>query len=206
MSPEDRADVVASLPSEIERATPPEGDLHWTPKASAIQTLREHFRRIRRGVYFAAEMAVYYPDERMFAPDLIAVCDVALHPRMSWIVSQEGRGLDLALEIHVSGDWSKDFKDNVERFPQLRIPEYFAFDVPRCQLAGWRLPGPDARRYEEIVAHGGRLASEILGLDLGVEGDRLRFFHLGAPVLEPQELVDQLRRKLRGLGVDPDVA
>ena len=41
---------------------------------------------------------MYYPGERMFSPDLIAVVDVDPHPRDHWSVSAEGRGLDVARE------------------------------------------------------------------------------------------------------------
>ena len=51
-----------------------------------------------------AELPIYYPDEAMFAPDLIAVVDVETHERRSWVVSQEKKGLDFVLEINVSGD------------------------------------------------------------------------------------------------------
>ena len=95
----DRDRVVATLPSEIPRATPPEGDFHFLPKARALDTLSEFYRRTRRRVYLSAELPVYYPAQPMFAPDLIAVLDVETRQRMSWVVAREGKGVDFALEI-----------------------------------------------------------------------------------------------------------
>jgi hypothetical protein len=69
LSAEDRQRVLDALPSEIERAKPPEGDAHSRSKSRARDTLSEHFGRIGRRIYLASELPVYYPEERMFAPD-----------------------------------------------------------------------------------------------------------------------------------------
>ena len=98
-----RRRVLGMLPSEIERAEPPEGDAHSLPKHRARETLDEHFRRIGRRIYLASELPVYYPGEPMFAPDLLAVLDVEPHERDHWTVSHEERGLGLVLESHVCG-------------------------------------------------------------------------------------------------------
>ncbi len=41
--------------------------------------------------------------------------------------------------------------DNVERYARLGIPEYFVYDRKRQDLRGYRLPSPEARRYQRIV-------------------------------------------------------
>jgi hypothetical protein len=147
-------------------------------------------------------------------------------------VSDEKRGIDLALEIAFAGRRRKDFEENVERFARLGIPEYFAFDAPRQRLRGWRLPSPNADRYEAILPQEGRWSSMILELDLVIDQGRLRFYHGSAPLLDARELIgrlsemvdeavrraeDESRRaedqarhaarlaaRLRELGVDPD--
>lgn len=65
-------------------------------------------------MYVGANMAIYYPGEPMFSPDLFAVLDVPDHDRDSWVVSQERRGLDL--EVVVAGKRRKDLHDNVSRY------------------------------------------------------------------------------------------
>jgi Uma2 family endonuclease len=192
LSDAERRQLVASLPSEIPRAEPPEGDAHRIPKTRALESLDEYYRRIRRRVYLSAELPIYYPGEPMFAPDLIAVLDVELHERNSWVVSHERRGLDFVLEIHVAGDARKDFEHNVGRCARLGIPEYFAFDPTRRRLLGWRLPSPSARAYEPVVPQDGRWRSGVLELDLALEQDRLRFFHGSAPLLDARELIGRL--------------
>jgi Uma2 family endonuclease len=192
LSESERRAVVDSLPSELPRALPPEGDPHRIPKSRALEALGEFYRRVRRRVYLSAELPVYYPDEPVFGPDLLAVLDVGTHERPSWVTQHEGKGLDFVLEINVSGNRRKDFEDNVTRYARLQIPEYFAFDVPRARLVGWRLESDTARTYEPIVPQGGRWPSRVLDLDLSLEGGQLRFFHGNAPLLDARELIVRL--------------
>jgi Uma2 family endonuclease len=198
MTPEQRERVVASLPSEFEvsEASPPEGDPHFDAKTAARDALQGYFARIGRKVYLACELPVYYPGEKMCAPDVIAVTDVELRQRMSWVVAAEGKGIDLALEIHVAGDRRKDVERNTELYARLGISEYFIFDRGRLRLTGYRLPEPAARSYERVVPQGGRFASGVLGLDLALEGSRLRFFHGMAALPESAELIAKLEGML----------
>ena len=192
LGPAQRQRVLDALPSEIDRVAPPEGDAHSIPKLLARQTLEEHFRRIGRRVYLASELPVYYPGEPMFAPDLLAVLDAEPHERDHWTVSHEGRGLDVVLEIHVSGSAAKDFEDNVARYATLGIPEYFAYAPRRQRLVGWRLASAGARTYDPIAPHEGRWRSALLGLELALEDGRLRFYHGSAALLDATELIARL--------------
>ncbi len=185
----EREVVCASLPSEIPRATPPEGDGHRVPKARALEALEEFFRRVGRRVYLSSELPVYYPGERMFAPDVIAVLDVEPAERSGWVVSREGKGVDLAIEITLGGDAKKDLEENVVRYARLGIPEYFVLDARSLRLIGYRL---EAGRYRAIVPQGGRWTSAVLGLDLALEAGRVRFYHGSAPLLEAAELIKTL--------------
>jgi hypothetical protein len=198
MAPDERERVLDMLPSEpdVDFLPPPEGDDHWEAGAAARQTLGSFFRKSGRRIYITGNMAVYYPGERLFAPDLIAVLDVEPHARLTWSVLREGKGIDLALEIHVAGDRAKDMKANVERYARLGIHEYFVFDRGRLGLRGYRLP-PAAdpqkpRGYTPIVPQGGRFPSQVLGLDLMLEGSSLRFFQTTAPLLDAEELIERL--------------
>jgi hypothetical protein len=189
MSPLERAHVVDQLPSEIELG-PPEGDLHRVPKQRGLEALDAFFRRMGRRVYLSSELPVYYPGERLFAPDLIAVVDVDPHERMRWVVADEERGLDLALEVTLEGSRNKDLVHNVARFAALDIPEYFVFDRRAQRLHGWRLE-PGRRDYQPILPQEGRWASRVLGLELAVEGERFRFYAGTALVPETAELLQR---------------
>lgn len=225
LSEEARRRVVAALPSEVPSVGPPEGDAHFHPKRRAREALDEWFRRKGRSVYLASELAVYYPDEPMFAPDLIAVLDVETHERASWVVSDEGRRLDFVLEINVSADAKKDLEVNVERLARLGVPEYFVYQPVRRRLLGYRLPESPPGAYEPILPQSGRWTSGVLDLDLTIDEGRLRFFAGSAALLDARELIgrlssmvddavhraeeearraERLADKLRELGIDPD--
>lgn len=195
MTDEERQRCIAALPSAVPLDLhPPEGDAHSKAKDGAHSALFEFFRRVGTKVYVSKELATYYPGEPLFCPDVLAVRDVSTHPREKWVVSAEGKGLDFVLEIHVSGSRQKDFDANPRRYARLGIPEYFVFDRGRPHLAGWRLPDASARTYVPIVPQGGKLASTVLGLDLALEGDGLRFYFGTAPLAEAEELVVRLER------------
>jgi Uma2 family endonuclease len=203
MSPKERERLLTLLPSEFELdVLPPEGDPHALAAASARFTLDGFFRRAGRKIYVSSNLAVYYPGERCIAPDVIAVRDVEPHEREKWVVAAEGKGLDFALEVLYSGDRKKDEVENVKKYAKLGIEEYFLYDRRHHLLRGYRLPsgegrrGPRRRAYVPILPQEGRLSSEVLGLDLAVEGERLRFFHGPLAVLEADELVARLGSEL----------
>lgn len=194
LSEHERRWIVDQLPSEFpaSEAAPPEGDTHYALVRSTRDALRGYFRRIRRKVYVGSNLPIYYPGERMLSVDALAVLDVEDGPRNSWVVSAEGRGLDLALEIHWLGHRTKDFERNVVWFAKLGIPEYFVFDARRLKLRGFRLPAGNAAPYQPILPQGGRHPSSVLGLDLGVEGPRLRFYAGSAALPDADDLIARL--------------
>lgn len=194
MSATERADFIARLPSEfpLSEAHPPEGDDHFERKVAARDVLTRYFRKQGRGAYISCELPVYYPNEAMFAPDVMVVLDVDPAPkRNGWVVSREGKGLDVAIEIHVLGHRLKDVVKNVARYARLGIREYFVYEVRRSSLRGYRLT-PGAREYQPVLMQGGLLGSEVLGLELGLDHDRLRFFSALAPLPEADELIERL--------------
>jgi Uma2 family endonuclease len=197
LTPEQQAQVADALPSEVTDAemAPPEGDRHFRAKTRALSALRGYFARHRRQVYIAPELPTYYPNEPRFAPDLLVVFDVADRERDKFVVSQEGKGLDWVLEVHVGGDRKKDAERNVARYARLGIPEYFLYDRSRSRLHAYRLVA-GGHVYTPIVPQQGRYRSDVLDLDVQVEEDRLRFFAGNALLLESEELVTRLETML----------
>jgi len=187
-------EVNATLTEQI-RLTP-ESRAHGWAKKAAIDRLGQHFSRVGRRIYLADELAVHYPGEPVFVPDILAVLDVEdpgeADQRLAWVVVEEGRGLDLVLEILFRGDRHKDLVLNVERYARLGIGEYFVYDRQRQLLEGWRLPQPSATAYRKLWPRFGRLTSSVLGLDMTVIGGRLRFFSGAAELPGTGELVEQL--------------
>ncbi len=179
-----------------------EGRPHKKAKSRAADMLGLHFKTMGRVIYLAEEMAAVYPGMEVFTPDVLAVLDVEQpedDERMAWVVADEGRGLDLALEVLHRGDRKKDLVDNVERYASLGIAEYFVYDRAHQQIHGYRLASPGARRYQRIVPQSGRYHSAVLGLDLVLQGGSLRFYHGMAELIGSSDLIDRLSGMVESL-------
>src|SRR5262245_57777059 len=102
---ERRRAVAALLASEsmeevAEREARAQGDAHLDAKMGIRSTLRRHFGMLGRRVYVGADITVFYPGQKGFTPDVIAVADVEPGQRDAWMVSDERRGIDLCFEVH----------------------------------------------------------------------------------------------------------
>lgn len=186
---------VLAVQEAITAAQMGQGRPHATSKAGIMQVLGDFFERIGRRIYLASELPVLYPGERAFEPDILAVRDLEdpgeADARMAWVVADEGRGPDLAMEILYRGSAQKDLVRNVAWYARLGIPEYFVYDRRRQRLHGYRLP-PGARQYQSIPVRRGRLWSEVLELEVGIVERRLRFFVGEAMVPDARELIGRL--------------
>lgn len=200
LTPEGRRRVVERLPLELTHeelaAEEGEGDEHREGCNDSVDALRTYYRRIGRRAYVSSNLMVFYPRERRFAPDLLVVFDVEAHRRRRWLVVDEGRGLDFALEIVDEGDRGKDLRENVARYARLGIPEYAVFDVRHARLHAFRLPSAAANEYESVELDAGRFHSRVLGLDLRVEGARVRFLAGTAALPASAELLERIEREM----------
>ena len=195
MSAEERARVVRELPVHLPEhlMPPPPGDDHYEATMEGREALRGYFARAETPLYVSGELAVYYPDETPFYPDLFAVRDVATHKRDTWVVSEEGRGLDWILEVLVAGNRRKDLEQNVLRYARLGVTEYFIFEPRARRLRGYRLTAPGVAMYESLVSYDGTFVSKVLGLDLlALPNGHLRFRRGDDDLLVPQEIIDRL--------------
>jgi hypothetical protein len=201
MTPAQREQAVeALLASESveeneEREAMAEGDPHLDAKLTIRNSLRSHFAKLRRRIYVGADIKVYYPGQKGFTPDVIAVTEVEPGQRDCWMVSKEGKGVDLAFEVHYRGDWRKDFVVNVKKYAALGIREYFIHDLRREILRAYRLPR-GAAQYELIPPQVGRLRSQVLELDVALEAGQVRFYEGGAIVVTEAELIGKLERMI----------
>lgn len=197
MSPAERERFLIQVNDALSdpQRTMSEGRPHKKAKSRAVDMLGLHFKAMGRAIYVAEEMAAVYPGVEVFTPDVLAVLDVEQpedDERMAWVVADEGRGLDLVLEVLHRGDRKKDLVDNVERYASLGISEYFVYDRGKQQIHGHRLAGPGARRYQRIVPQAGRYHSTVLGLDLVLQGGSLRFYQGMSELIGSSDLIDRL--------------
>lgn len=202
MSPAERTRFLEEVLDALSdpRAAMSEGRPHKKAKTRALDLLGLHFGVTGLVVYLAEEMAVAYPGEEIFTPDVLAVVGVAEtedDERMAWVVADENKGLDLVLEVLHHGDRRKDLVENVERYARLGIPEYFVYDRAQQRIRGYRLPASGAKRYQPIVPQGGRYSSTVLGIDLAIEEGTLRFFHGMAELFGSADLIRRLSGMVR---------
>ncbi len=186
-----------------------EGQPHKKAKSRTIDALGLHFKTIGRTIYLAEELSVLYPGEKAFAPDILAVLDVEQvedDERMSWVVADEGKGVDLVIEVLHKGNRDKDLVENVDRYAQVGISEYFIYDRLRQQVRGYRLPTPKAGRYQPIMPQLGHYRSGVLGLDLAVIGNTLRFLSGEATLPISADLIDRLQGMVANLETKADEA
>ena len=184
-----------------------EGRPHKKAKTRTLDRLNLHFNTVGRAVYLAEEMAVVYPGEEPFSPDVLAVLDV-IEPeddqRMAWVVADEGKGVDLVLEVLHHGNRKKDLVANVDRYAALGIAEYFVYDRAEQRLHGFRLPPAGVRRYQRLLPQGGHYPSVVLGLDLAVAGGNLQFYVGQAELPGTADLIGRLHGMVGELIVKAD--
>jgi Uma2 family endonuclease len=185
-----------------------EGRPHKKAKSRAIDMLGLHFRAMGRRIYLAEEMSVVYPDTAAFSPDVLAVLEVEEpedDQRMAWVVENEGKGLDWVLEVVWAGDRKKDFVENVEKYALLGIPEYFVYDKKNERLLGHRLIA-NSNRYQPIIAQGGLYRSNVLGIDLAIVGNSLKFYEGNAELYDSAHLIKRLEGMVTSLERKKEIA
>lgn len=205
MSPEARIAFQVEVNTAL---TPPaefmsEGQPHKRAKSRSLDALGLHFKSIGRPVYLAEDLTVLYPNEKPFSPDLLAVVDVEPSSdedeRLSWVVAEERKGIDLALEVLHRGDRNKDLVDNVERYARVGVTEYFVYDRARQRLHGYRLTTPQSGRYQPIIPQLGHYRSGVLGLDLAIIDDKLQFLAGEATLPQSADLIRRLHSMVTNL-------
>jgi Uma2 family endonuclease len=179
-----------------------ETDLHREDVIDTIQVLEDHFAD-RPRVYVSGNLLLYYEEgnrRKHVAPDVLVALDVPKQPRRDhFLVWEEGKAPDFIAEITSRTTRREDERTKFPLYRDvLKVREYFRFD-PRGEyldppLQGFRLVGGD---YVPIEAVGGRFPSEVLGLHLERDGERLRLFDpaAGRRLLTRLERADEERRR-----------
>ena len=157
-----------------------ESSLHYM-QLLLLVTCLEWLWRERNDFFIGANLTIYFSRQQLKnkdfrGPDFFLVKDTEKRPRNSWVVWEEdGRYPDLIIELlsestaHVDRNLKKELYQN-----RFHTPEYFWFSPENLEFVGFELVG---NSYQEIVpnARGWRW-SQVLGLYLGVEGGKLRYF------------------------------
>jgi Uma2 family endonuclease len=202
-----------------------EGDLQRKYLVYATDVL-EIYLQNRPDVYVSGNLFVYYEQgnpESVVAPDVFVVFGVDNKERRSYKTWEEqDKTPDFVLEITSKSTRSKDQGAKKGIYAFLGVREYFQYDptgdylTPQLQalrlLEGNYFPIAINTLPDGTFS----LTSEILGLELRLDGRKLRFYEsvTGRKLLTHEEEVtareaaeekaQRLAAKLRELNIDPD--
>lgn len=157
-----------------------ETDVHRQDMFDLIESLKLFYAGQR--VYVSGNLLICYKPtnkRKHVAPDVFVVKGIEPHPRQNYLLWEEGKGPDVAIEVTSESTKEEDLDDKYELYRDvLKVHEYFLFD-PRGEflkppLQGYRLVDG---RYVRIEPVNGRLPSEELGLHLEQDADELRLWN-----------------------------
>ncbi|MEL0589975.1 MAG: Uma2 family endonuclease [Planktothrix rubescens PR221] len=199
-----------------------ESMLHYLQLALLVSCL-DWLWRDRTDYFIGANLTIYFSRQQLRnrdfrGPDFFLVRNTSKRPRKSWVVwEEEGKHPDLIIELlsNSTAETDKTTKKSLYQ-DQFRTQEYFWFSPDDLELTGFKLIGQE---YQVIIPNQqGLLASEVLGLFLGIYQEKLRYFTPeGDLVPTPEEAALQaenraneaenrakrLAEQLQSLGIEP---
>jgi Uma2 family endonuclease len=173
-----------------------ETDLHRDDMVDTIYTLQDYFAD-RPRVYVSGNLLLFYEEgnrRKHVAPDVLVAFNVPkLPPREYYLVWEEGKAPDFIVEITSKTTRREDqTKKRVIYRDVLKVPEYVLFDPTGDYLdpplQGFRRVEGD---YVPIELVAGRLPSQVLGLHLERDGERLRLFDPATGLRLPTRLEER---------------
>jgi Uma2 family endonuclease len=177
-----------------------ESSLHYMQLLLLVSCL-EWLWRDRNDFFIGANLTIYFSRQQLKnrdfrGPDFFLVKDTEKRPRSSWVVWEEdGRYPDLIIELlsDSTADVDRNLKKNLYQ-NRFHTPEYFWFSPENLEFMGFELVG---NQYQEILPDARRWRwSQVLGLYLGVESGKLRYFTQdGDLVLTPEEAAIEAQQR-----------
>lgn len=203
---------MATIPSPLRSPGPeaeidyPTGDgkpvgetpIHRDNLLIGVKKLERHFIH-EPMVYVSGNMFVYYEQgnpRKHVSPDVFVALGVRKDtPRDAYFTWREGHGLDFVVELTSKSTRDEDLHDKMTIYrDRIVVREYFLFD-PKGEYLDPPLQGHRLRegKYVPIEMVGGRLPSEVIGLELEGDGEWLRYHNpaTGRWLPTPDELLVQ---------------
>lgn len=155
-----------------------ETDIHRDLMLDLIETLKWWYSDAP-SVYVSGNLLVYYEkgNKRIHvAPDVFVVPGVGNHQRENYLLWEEGRGLDVVVELTSKTTMLEDIETKYNLYVEkLHVKEYFLFDPKEEYLQpsfqGYRKVKD---RFVRIKPTDGCMNSKVLGLHLERDGTQLR--------------------------------
>ena len=206
-----------------------ESTLHYLQLALLVSCL-DWLWKDRTDYFIGGNLTIYFSRQQLRnrdfrGPDFFLVRNTSKRPRKSWVVwEEEGKHPDLIIELlsNSTAETDKTTKKSLYQ-DQFRTQEYFWFSPDDLELTGFKLVGNE---YQGIIPNQqGLLASEVLGLFLGIYQEKLRYFTSEGDLVptpeeaalqaenraneaenranEAQNRAKRLAEQLRSLGIEP---
>ncbi len=163
------------------------------------RTLRilEAFFRDSPDVYVSGDLLIYYVEgdpRKSVAPDAFVSFGIGQKSRRTYLVWQEGKTPDFAMELSSKNTYQNDLGTKMRLYASLGITDYFL-----CDIEGLYLPEPlmgftlvDGVYQPIQAAPDGSLHSDVLGLDFHLHPDDLQLYDVETDqrLLAPEEAAD----------------
>jgi Uma2 family endonuclease len=157
-----------------------ETDLHRDLMVAQIQILQFRYAQ-EPMIYVSGNLLLFYErgnKRKHISPDVFVVKGIAKHRRDNYLLWQEGKSPNFALELTSSSTRNEDTSKKFKLYRDvLKVREYFLFDpygdYLEPPLQGYRLRDGN---YDPIAPVDNRLPSEELGLHLERDGNFLRLY------------------------------
>ena len=157
--------------------------------AKAILNADSDLSAVRPNALVAANILLYPEkgnNKKSLAPDVLVAFGIGTHNRSSYLVWEEGKAPAWVLEVASKSTQAKDRKRKLCDYAEMGVQEYWLFDAkgdvyPRGtpRLQGLKLENGEYKPLDSQVVNGKRMIhSEVLGLDVRVDGELLRFHAL----------------------------
>ena len=168
--------------------------------AKAILNADSDLSAVRPNALVAANILLYPEkgnNKKSLAPDVLVAFGIGTHNRSSYLVWEEGKPPAWVLEVASPSTQAKDRKRKLCDYAKMGVREYWLFDARSPQLGargapshedadvyprgtprlqGLKLENGEYKPLDSQVVNGKRMIhSEVLGLDVRVDGELLRF-------------------------------
>ena len=159
--------------------------------------LLETFFRNNPDVYVSGDLLIYYVQgdpRKSVAPDAFVSFGIGQKSRRTYLVWQEGKLPDFAMEMASKNTYQNDLGEKMQLYARLGIPEYFL-----CDIEALYLPEPlmgftlvDGVYVPIEPSADGSVRSDVLGLDFHLHADDIRLYDPQADewVLTPGEAAE----------------
>ena len=146
MATDKKENCLPSVPTDASIFYPEEdgkpmavSDLHRRILMRTLQVLETHFKQ-NPGVYVSGDILMYYVEgdpRKSVSPDVLVAFGLGQKLRRTYLVWEEGKVPDFAMEFSSKGTYRNDLGQKMELYASLGIQDYFLYDAE-----GLYLPSP----------------------------------------------------------------